>query len=209
MNHYDVLGLERSATQEDVRRAFRRESMRTHPDRGGSQAAQTAVNRAYEVLMDTDLRAHYDSTGEDVRPKPEDIVARDLFLSFIAQILEVIEGQEPVNVDHIDPKDMMKHLIKSSLEESVKVKDDLVTRRIRLVRIKGQMQRSVKGPNLWEQALDARIAMMDDKIASFPVHARALKDVEMLASEYFRAGLGLSIAGLVGGFNKVFGGSSV
>jgi curved DNA-binding protein CbpA len=51
-----VLGLGTGATPEEIKRAFREAALRTHPDRGGDDAAFIDVRRAYEVALATARR---------------------------------------------------------------------------------------------------------------------------------------------------------
>lgn len=63
---YSVLGIDRSATADEVKRAFRRLAMEFHPDRNKSPEAEAKfkqVNAAYEVLSDPEKRARYDRYG--------------------------------------------------------------------------------------------------------------------------------------------------
>ncbi|MGH2603898.1 MAG: molecular chaperone DnaJ [Dehalococcoidia bacterium] len=65
-DYYDVLGLDRNASQEDIKRAFRRLAMQYHPDRNreaGAEARFKEINQAYEVLSDPQKRAAYDRFG--------------------------------------------------------------------------------------------------------------------------------------------------
>ncbi len=65
-DYYDVLGISRNATPEDVKKAFRKLAMKYHPDRNNSGDASEqfkAVNEAYEVLSDQEKRAMYDRFG--------------------------------------------------------------------------------------------------------------------------------------------------
>jgi curved DNA-binding protein CbpA len=63
-DHYATLGVDKGATLDDIKAAWRRASSAAHPDRaGGSDAAQAAVNEAYRVLCDPSLRRQYDNTG--------------------------------------------------------------------------------------------------------------------------------------------------
>jgi molecular chaperone DnaJ len=57
---YEVLGVSASASQEDLRRAYRRLLRLTHPDTGGSPAQFHAVQLAWERVGDPGLRAEYD-----------------------------------------------------------------------------------------------------------------------------------------------------
>jgi molecular chaperone DnaJ len=64
-SHYDVLQLEsRSATPDEIKRAFRRLSMEHHPDKNGnsdeSKRAFQEINEAYDVLSDPAKRNNYD-----------------------------------------------------------------------------------------------------------------------------------------------------
>ena len=63
-DHYETLGVTRSAHPDDIRRAYRRAASLYHPDRptGGDADKMTACNVAYAVLMDRAKRAAYDAT---------------------------------------------------------------------------------------------------------------------------------------------------
>lgn len=58
--YYRLLGLAGNESVNDVRSAFRKHVMSSHPDAGGSNAKMAEVNEAYRVLRDPALRAKYD-----------------------------------------------------------------------------------------------------------------------------------------------------
>jgi molecular chaperone DnaJ len=66
-DYYEVLGVERGASDEDVKRAFRKLAMEHHPDRNAgctqAEARFKEVNEAYSVLADAQKRAAYDRFG--------------------------------------------------------------------------------------------------------------------------------------------------
>jgi molecular chaperone DnaJ len=65
-DYYEVLGVPRNASTEEVKRAFRRLAMRYHPDRNnedGAEAKFKEIGEAYEVLSDPEKRAAYDRYG--------------------------------------------------------------------------------------------------------------------------------------------------
>ncbi len=65
-DYYDVLGVGKQATPEEMKKAYRRLAMQYHPDRNQAEGAADQfkeVNRAYEVLSDDETRARYDRFG--------------------------------------------------------------------------------------------------------------------------------------------------
>lgn len=67
MDHYSTLGVPRSASQEEIKKAYRKLAMQHHPDRGGDQEKFTQVQQAYDVLGDPQKRQEYDNPP---RPSP-------------------------------------------------------------------------------------------------------------------------------------------
>ena len=49
--YFQVLGLKRSASQEDIKNAFREKALETHPDKGGDEEEFKIVREAYEYLI--------------------------------------------------------------------------------------------------------------------------------------------------------------
>lgn len=102
-DYYEVLGLSRNATPEEIKKAYRKVAMQYHPDRNpGDKAAEEKFKEAaeaYEVLSDPDKKAQYDRFGhaglsgngrgfsgatnmEDIFSQFGDIFGEDIFGSF-------------------------------------------------------------------------------------------------------------------------------
>ncbi|NQV88376.1 MAG: molecular chaperone DnaJ [Parcubacteria group bacterium] len=63
-DYYQTLGIEKSASKEDVKKAFRKLAHEHHPDKkGGNEAKFKEINEAYSVLSDDKKRSEYDSYG--------------------------------------------------------------------------------------------------------------------------------------------------
>jgi len=97
-DYYEVLGIDRDASADEIKRAYRKAAMKYHPDRAGDlPEAETRFKEAaeaYEVLSDADKRARYDRFGHEglsgfaghdfSRMRPDDIfsIFGDLFGDF-------------------------------------------------------------------------------------------------------------------------------
>lgn len=63
-NYYDILGVPKTATKDDIKKAFHKLAHKFHPDKKGGNADKfKEVNEAYSVLSDDKKRAEYDSYG--------------------------------------------------------------------------------------------------------------------------------------------------
>jgi molecular chaperone DnaJ len=62
-DYYEVLGVGKSASTDELKKAYRRLAVQHHPDRGGDEAKFREVSEAYEVLKDEAKRKRYDQFG--------------------------------------------------------------------------------------------------------------------------------------------------
>src|SRR6188472_376540 len=62
-DYYEVLGLNKSASNDEIKKAYRRLAVKHHPDQGGSEEKFKEVAEAYEVLKDEKKRQRYDQFG--------------------------------------------------------------------------------------------------------------------------------------------------
>lgn len=61
MEYYNILGVSKTATQDEIKKAYRKLVMEHHPDKGGDINKFTKVQEAYEVLSNPSKRQEYDS----------------------------------------------------------------------------------------------------------------------------------------------------
>jgi molecular chaperone DnaJ len=63
-DYYQVLGVAKGASPDDIKKAYRKLAHKYHPDKGGDAGKFREVSEAYQVLSDSDKRAQYDKFGK-------------------------------------------------------------------------------------------------------------------------------------------------
>jgi len=63
-NYYDILGVKKTATADEIKKAFRKLARKHHPDAGGDEEKFKEINEAYETLSDQEKRTAYDQYGQ-------------------------------------------------------------------------------------------------------------------------------------------------
>jgi len=102
MDPYSTLGVGRTASDSEIKSAYRRLAMKHHPDKGGDSQKFAQINEAYEVLKDPQRRAEYDNPQpqfngfNNVPPGFEDIFANAFGAGFRQQ-----QYQRPVRNKNI------------------------------------------------------------------------------------------------------------
>ena len=65
-DYYEILGISKNASDEDIKSAFRKKALEYHPDRNKSKDAESKfkeVNEAYQILSDSEKKNRYDQFG--------------------------------------------------------------------------------------------------------------------------------------------------
>ena len=97
-DYYLVLGVERAASTEDIKQAYRKLARQHHPDRNpgdpNAEARFKEVSEAYHVLGDGDRRAHYDRFGRAPAGTPamDFVDMTEMFESLVGDLLSGIGG---------------------------------------------------------------------------------------------------------------------
>lgn len=60
MNYYEILGVNEGASQDDIKKAYKKLAMKHHPDRGGDEKKFQEISQAYDTIGDPSKRQQYD-----------------------------------------------------------------------------------------------------------------------------------------------------
>ena len=179
MNPYEVLGLARTATQAQIKSAYRARAKALHPDAGGGKESWAELQLAYEVLSDADARAHYDATGTINAPKADNRAGQIIGL-VIAAFDTVMTGaldrnQDPAAVDFI--ASMIQNLTAQKTARAPQLKN-IARLKAELGKVQKRMKRR-KGKKKGDQIgafIAARLAQLDVEVAR-------IEDADKLTAE--------------------------
>ena len=62
-DYYQILGIPKSATEDEIKKAYRKLAHKHHPDKGGEEKKFKEINEAYQILSNKEKRAQYDQFG--------------------------------------------------------------------------------------------------------------------------------------------------
>ena len=90
-DYYDILGIEKTADENQIKKAYRKLAIKFHPDKNKAKSAEEAfkkVNQAFSVLSDKNKRKNYDMFGteEGVGTMPADFNPFDIFEQFFGDL---------------------------------------------------------------------------------------------------------------------------
>ncbi len=63
MDYYSILGVNRNASETELKKAYKKKAMQYHPDKGGDANKFQQINEAYETLKDPQKKSNYDRFG--------------------------------------------------------------------------------------------------------------------------------------------------
>lgn len=107
---YEVLDVERDATDAEIKAAHRKRAKDAHPDKGGNESEFRRVQHAWVILKDKKRREHYDATGDDESWEPNNSSPEMQAQSLVASLLMEIISHDGFTFDRDLVADMRSGL---------------------------------------------------------------------------------------------------
>lgn len=185
---YEVLGVSKEATQEEITKAYRRAAQRAHPDRpGGSHDRIALVNTAYAILRDATARAQWDQSRTTGTPMSDEQKALTLLRgAAYAAINQVMNGTNPIEA------------IRSAIDGQVGGCQHARVACHKEIEALQKVRRRLKGPpeNFLATLIDREIQAREEKLPTFDNDERLFELALLMLGEYTLEPEGLSTLGL-------------
>ena len=156
-NLYEILGIKSIATKAEIKAAYKKLSMKHHPDRkGGNLDKFKLIQYAFDVLYHDGKRAEYDTTGE-VKQEFDD--RAKLFGILSALLIEVIDSAP--DADYLSEMRTIITLKRQEMQELLRRAEALVAKRERAIK---KIIRTSEGENMLTAAIKADIRNLHNSI---------------------------------------------
>ena len=175
MNYYDVLGVAKDASPEDIRKAYRkavRASHPDHPDNAGDSTRMAEVNAAYDTLGDAKKRAEYDANGYSTERDPVEELAVRLIFDMFDQCID-----EPVN-----PVESVKEFVQLHRRETKKELQGLRTKLRKIESAKTHVKSAVGKTNMFAIYVDAKSTALGAKIQKEEAVSQGVRRIKAVLS---------------------------
>ena len=169
MDLYQVLGVERNATPDEIKKAYRERARECHPDAGGSDEAFQRLNEAYDILSDERRREIYDLTDSSQHSMEWDKRVRNMVGSiFIEAVLQSVGNN------------IVKDCIKAVEEQRKKftAKKTQAERQIaKIEKAKTKVRRKDGGFSIFADAMASQIAGLREEIREADTNYKLFSDI--------------------------------
>lgn len=163
---YAIIGVSKSATPEAIRKAYRKQSRKAHPDTGGSNEAFAELKLAYDVLIDPVRRKRYDDSGsfDDSGPDNSQSAGMEWIFKALDQTLAAMV-KYGMPVDSTDLKSEMVAWLKKVRHDIDKGLQEFHTKATVWKSIKGKFV-AADGDTSMESLIDKTISVTNEIIRS-------------------------------------------
>lgn len=163
MNPYETLGVSKSATLDQIHKAYRAKAKKHHPDSGGDPEEFKKIQRAWEVLSDPKKKEWYDKTDSDVMPNDGEIemIIENTFTSVLNQLMS--NSQYGVLMD--DLQEAARKTLKTAITQAEVKLSRFKEQEAKLKKWKNRLRRKNSNePTAWSKIVEEQIALHEKEI---------------------------------------------
>jgi curved DNA-binding protein CbpA len=175
---YEILGIEKDASQEEIKKQYRKLSKEHHPDKGGDGQIFGEITEAYQVLSDPEKRAAYDR-GEYVHnaKNPEDM-AKSRVASLFDSAINRVRLEEAKRRDIVgDLKTALKQT-RTAAEHDIRLLKDKL-------KVLAEISKRVSGKDdMLNQVVDSNKRKVNETIASLKEEIERLNLMVKVCDDY-------------------------
>ncbi len=185
LSFYEILGVEKDADEEEIKKAFRKLASKHHPDKGGNTQYFQKLLEAYQTLIDPESRDLYDRTGE-VNQLSDDkkrlLFARDNLLQLFSNYIMKIRSR----------KDLIGRNILRILNGEVKKSERELFRVLTMEQSKldatnqliGRFKKKKESVTMFDNVLKKRIEEIQKNIDNIKFDISVREEMKKLLSQY-------------------------
>lgn len=178
MNPYEILGVPRDATDEQIRNAYKLLAQQHHPDKGGNEELFKQIKFAYEILSDPYRRKEYDRTGEYVnRPSIRDEVLDQLSRLFLDVVARFNYEQD----DLILIMQSETRALKERVQKDINACSSFI---VRLQKVLKKIKRKRPGDNLLAAFTQKQIDARNQELQTFMRHIQICEQMLEVLEDY-------------------------
>jgi curved DNA-binding protein CbpA len=183
INYYDFLEIDSNATQEEIKKAYRKKAVKLHPDKGGNEKDFSLLNEAYQVLSDEEARRIYDATGKSIHnPIEIEEEANSLLVGVFDQTLDY----EPEDFKY-GLLDYIKEDIESRLvarKRDVKILEKAMSKLERMLNKIKRKTKDEEGGNIFNQHIKSKIKTKQQDLSLAHLDIKIIKESLRLLDDY-------------------------
>lgn len=174
-NLYEILEVEPSASEDEIKKAYRKKAQAVHPDKGGDTELFQEIAKAYEILSNAEKREHFDKTGEEFR----DEIKEEVIGALIHIVMSVIDNNDSRYIDviaiarkSVEEQQNRHQISKKQLEKQIASLENTASR---IIVAEGK-------ENILQSAILSNITNLETQIAALDkVNQIGVRILEMLS----------------------------
>ena len=180
---YDILGINKHSSREEIIKAYYKKAKFCHPDNGGSKEDFLELNKAYTILSNPDRRSEYDKYGTIEESDSIDDLAVETITAYILAFI----NQLGVNLINTDIITSMVNRFNELIGEETSFKSEMFKKKLVLNEAKSRVIKLNDCIDYFSSIIDTEISSIDKSIESITKQINIyLKCLDILGNYAFR-----------------------